>query len=438
MIHLLLRYIGIKTKLLDAIKKEIDVIAPNGEGVLDMFAGSTVVGQQIMDNHVVYSNDIQNYSRVVAETLIHVNNSFDYSSLDYKKVINSNYFKKNYEYLLSLFEKPLQYERELFKKTESNLDDDSILKEFKFYYENAPYSGHFADSVLAFKTMKSVYSMDFYNQARKNKSNGYWCLFSLVYGVPYFSLEQSMFIDSFRYAIEKMFLSKEINETEYNAYLSLAIYVLENTVTSVGDHFAQPQQFKISEEARLQREVKKILSKKTKDVSLILDEMNEQLKSIKATKYSRLNKVFCDDYSTLFENNAEALKGITTIYIDPPYTNAHYSRFYHILETLVLYDYPNIEYFGRYRSDRYQSPFCIRSEALKEFDRMISLCHGSSKKLVISYSDTSQCILKRNEIEEIVKRHYDVVEIKEIDYLYRNFGQKPNKVKGNELLIICK
>ena len=132
MIHLLLRYIGIKTKLLDAIKKEIDVIAPNGEGVLDMFAGSTVVGQQIMDNHVVYSNDIQNYSRVVAETLIHVNNSFDYSSLDYKKVINSNYFKKNYEYLLSLFEKPLQYERELFKKTESNLDDDSILKEFKF------------------------------------------------------------------------------------------------------------------------------------------------------------------------------------------------------------------------------------------------------------------------------------------------------------------
>ena len=25
-----------------------------------------------------------------------------------------------------------------------------------------------------------------------------------------------------------------------------------------------------------------------------------------------------------------------------------------------------------------------------------------------------------------------------IDYLYRNLGQKPNKVKGNELLIVCK
>ena len=37
---------------------------------------------------------------------------------------------------------------------------------------------------------------------------------------------------------------------------------------------------------------------------------------------------------------AEVANNVDLIYIDPPYTNAHYSRFYHILETLVDYDYP--------------------------------------------------------------------------------------------------
>ena len=152
---------------------------------------------------------------------------------------------------------------------------------------------------------------------------------------------------------------------------------------------------------------------------------------------STLFVTFARDSVTTFKFLSSALREITTIYIDPPYTNAHYSRFYHILETLVLYDYPDIEFFGRYRSDRYQSPFCIRSEALNEFSEMMRLCSESKKKLVISYSDTSQCILKKDEIIDITKKYYGNVQVKEMDYLYRNFGQKPNKVKGNELLIIC-
>ena len=85
---------------------------------------------------------------------------------------------------------------------------------------------------------------------------------------------------------------------------------------------------------------------------------------------------------------------VDVIYIDPPYTNAHYSRFYHILETLVKYDYPDTEYHGRYRTDRYQSPFGIKSKAHDEFDTMISLCRTARKSLVISYSDTKQCIFE--------------------------------------------
>lgn len=439
MIHLLLRYIGIKTKLLDYIKKEVDRITPNGGGVLDMFAGSTVVGQKMLDNHIVYSNDIQNYSRLAADTLITIDNEFDYKKLDYKVITESKFYLENLDYLRKQLLVPLTYEQQLFEKTGKNLDDDDQLYKFKEYYENAPYSGHFNKTLDCFKNTKEYFSKEFYEESKKSKeTGGFYNLFSLVYGVPYFSLNQAVFIDSFRYAIDKMLEAGEINKTEFNCYLSMLVYVLENTVTSVGDHFAQPQQFKISNEARLQREVKKILSKKTISVFKIMDEMQEQLRMLKPTKYSNSNKVFCCDYRELFDDQAKALKCIETIYIDPPYTNAHYSRFYHILETLVLYDYPGIEFFGRYRSDRYQSPFCIRSEALDEFSKMINLCADNKKKLVISYSDTSQCILKKEEIITIVNNYYGNVQVKEIDYLYRNFGQRPNKVKGNELLIICK
>ena len=120
------------------------------------------------------------------------------------------------------------------------------------------------------------------------------------------------------------------------------------------------------------------------------------------------------------------------------YTNAHYSRFYHIPETLVLYDYPEIDYFGRYRTDRYQSGFCIKTEAALEFEDMISLCKKKNLKIVISYSDTSQCILKIDAITKICKKYYgDNVNIQNIAYMYRNFGQKPNRVLAKEYLITC-
>ena len=94
----------------------------------------------------------------------------------------------------------------------------------------------------------------------------------------------------------------------------------------------------------------------------------------------------------------DVIDNVDLIYIDPPYTNAHYSRFYHILETLVVYDYPELEYFGRYRNDRFQSPFCIKSEALREFDRMIGACARINKTAVISYSDTKQCIITKEQL----------------------------------------
>lgn len=431
-----MRYIGIKTKLLPYIKEEIKKVTPKDGCVLDMFAGSTIVGQSLMPQFLIYSNDIQKYSWAVGKATIETDKNFDYSSLSYKKVVASPYFQDNFAFLLSIFKEPYDYEKALFKKLENNPSLD-VLLEFKKYYDCTPYSGHFnsADVPLCFKKISSYFSNSFYEKCKKDKKH--YLLFTLDYSCPYFSTEQAMFIDSFRFAIDQMLANKEISSVEFYAYLSYLIFYLGSIVTSVGDHFAQPQQLKLSTEKRLQKEVKKIILKKNVNIDALLTDLESQFRSIKPSK--RDNKMFCEDYKRLFESDYSLyMDKVNTIYIDPPYTNAHYSRFYHILETLVKYDYPDIEFFGRYRSDRYQSPFCIRSEALIEFEKMIELCCKRNKNLVISYSDTAQCILSKEEVVNICKKWYSKTSIKEIDYLYRNFGQKPNKVKGNELLIVCR
>lgn len=145
------------------------------------------------------------------------------------------------------------------------------------------------------------------------------------------------------------------------------------------------------------------------------------------------------DYKVLLKDPSLMKLKLSTAYIDPPYTNAHYSRFYHIPETLVKYDYPEIEYFGRYRTDRYQSGFCIKSQALDEFNTLLKLCKQNCLNAVISYSDTAQCILTIEDIKNICTKYYsnDVI-IDNVAHMYRNFGQKPNRVLAKEYIITCK
>ena len=438
MIDVLIRYLGIKTKLLNHIDAVVSNELPNG-CVLDLFSGSTIVAQKLMDRYTVYTNDIQQYSYCVSKAAVQIDPNFDYSTINIEKIIHSTFFVENERYLKAIWGTSLTYEKQLIEKLIADIENEALLHEFKYYYENAPYVYDFNSTTVpeCFKGMADIYSKQNYTSLRKEKSTKNYMLFTLNYAMPYFSLNQAIFIDSYRYAIDKLLEDQEISQTEYYVHIALLIYLLNNIVTSVGDHFAQPQQFKVSDEQKLKREVAKILKKKSLDVEACIREKCIEFQRLSANQVHGHNIAFCDDYKEVLAK-AEVANNVDLIYIDPPYTNAHYSRFYHILETLVDYDYPELEFFGRYRNDRVQSSFCIRSKAIEEFDHMIGKCAALNKIIVISYSDTKQCIVSKQELLDICEKYYSKVTIKEQDYLYRNFGQKPNKVKGNELLIVCR
>jgi adenine-specific DNA-methyltransferase len=75
----------------------------------------------------------------------------------------------------------------------------------------------------------------------------------------------------------------------------------------------------------------------------------------------------------------------SVIYADPPYTDDQYSRYYHVWETLVAYDYPRAEGEGRYRPDRFHTPFSRKSEVVWSVTELVRRTAALEADLVLSY-----------------------------------------------------
>lgn len=78
----------------------------------------------------------------------------------------------------------------------------------------------------------------------------------------------------------------------------------------------------------------------------------------------------------------------TLVYADPPYCFVHYSRFYHVMETVVRYDYPKVRYKGRYRTDRYQSEYCIKTQVENAFSQMFEGIRTKKSDMILSYTNS--------------------------------------------------
>ena len=443
MINIMLRYLGIKTKLLEPIKIAIDNVTPQKGSVIDLFGGSNTVAQNLMNDYTVYTNDYQAYSYIAAKALIEYHSTDVINSLSLENVFGK-YYEENKAELTRRFSTPLVAE----KKFLADIGDvyyGETFDKFTDYFDHSAYAGHPENAHHVFDDCVSYYSSTEIKKYRENSKLFPYSLFTLYYGNPYFSIHQCVEIDSIKYSIDKLLECGEISEEEHSIYLSFLIYCLNLIVISVGDHFAQPQKIKPvkadlsgERDSINLRERKKIIGKKR---TLVQELYKEKFEEYKANYIAGniANRAFNLDYKILLSDLTFKALNINTAYIDPPYTNAHYSRFYHIPETLVKYDYPEIEYFGRYRTDRYQSGFCIKSQALEEFRTLLRLCKENSLHAVISYSDTAQCILTIEDITSVCQEYYyNNVVIENVAHMYRNFGQKPNRVLAKEYIITCK
>ena len=143
-------------------------------------------------------------------------------------------------------------------------------------------------------------------------------------------------------------------------------------MSAVGKHFAQPLKPYDSEGRPKQHIVRQALRDRSMNV---LDSFEAWINRFSVLERGRRQHraVRSDFRDVLSDETIE----FDAVYADPPYTRDHYSRYYHVLETMSLRDNPEVSMTmiragdsprvsrGIYRADRYQSPFCIKSQALE-------------------------------------------------------------------------
>ncbi len=255
-----------------------------------------------------------------------------------------------------------------------------------------------------------------------NIHNKYYNFFEKYYSDTYFSYYQCVDIDSIRYAIDKI----KGNGFKKDICLTALIYAMCYAQSTPG-HFAQFM-------PKTHPRIKKL--RKLNIWDAFIKKLYELITTIYISNYK--NKVFNLDYREFFNNDIykKLISSVKLFYIDPPYTGEQYSRFYHILETVVKYDHPILSHKGLYRNNRIMSNFSYRPKVFAEFKYLIrNISNIKKSKAAISYSNKG--LISIEELTQICNMYFNSVNVEKKIYPHSTQG------KGNinniiEYLIICK
>lgn len=214
----------------------------------------------------------------------------------------------------------------------------------------------------------------------------------------YFTGENASRIDYFRYQIEEWWKSNLLSENEYCYLLACLIESVSDVSNTAGVYGAF---------------LKKWDSRALKDIHFDkVDSKHCGVKSI-ITYNSKIENIIGDV-------NCDIL------YLDPPYTQNQYGTQYHLLETLILNDEPEI---SKVTGSRKTAP--MRSDWSKEykanilFDKIMS--QTKAKYVVLSYNNDG--FMTKDFIEASMKRYGKPETYECIDISYKKYQNWKSKNK---------
>ncbi|MFW6036095.1 MAG: DNA adenine methylase [Halothermotrichaceae bacterium] len=249
----------------------------------------------------------------------------------------------------------------------------------------------------------------YYQQNLKNKD---YRFFYDNYADTYFARQQCLDVDSIRYGISQL-----ENPYKKALYLSVLMYVMNKVQSSPG-HFAQ----------YMPKDHPRIIPKRQMNVwEIFLEKCNEFDHII---NNGRDNLALHENYKNIFE--LDFINDVSCFYLDPPYTGEQYSRFYHVLETVVKYDKPQLNYKGLYREGRFKSNFCYKSKVEGEFEFLMKEVSKRDSKLVISYSNKG--LLAVDRLKSMGNNYFNDTALYHYKYQHSTQGKGTNNVK--EILLV--
>lgn len=383
----LIKYMGSKSKIMDFVVSGINE-AYNGGPVCDLFAGSASLSGAIGRQVTIISNDIQSYSAILAGL-----------------------------YLNAWVAPETPTAEELVEKAGKLVAAHRMALPAGLAYK--------ADVSLSEYNVIDARNRDLINMLFPYE----WCLFTKVYAGTWWSAEQCLWIDALREVAE------EYRDTPaFFIIMTALMYAMAYSSQGTG-HYAQYRE--ATSEAAMQD---------------ILMYRQRELTTYFLRKYRALlaalpqqAPAFQHQLSTLDYEQRLASLPASTIYADPPYCFVHYSRFYHALETLVQYDHPELQVIdgkvvkGRYRNERHQSPFSIRSQVNGAFEKLFAGVDKTGSNLVLSYSNSGLITLERllDLATKQLGQNYEIRN-RSLDHTHMTMGRKQDRDRSvKEHLILA-
>lgn len=230
-------------------------------------------------------------------------------------------------------------------------------------------------------------------------------LTSLSFAWGYFGLRQSIALDSIRYAIDRARKTGRLNAAQSDWALAALLQAASCASASPG-HFAQYLR-PTNDEGFV-----RILRQRRRNIWTQFMLEATKLEPYGSKRWRKGNRVLQSDALHIGEILDELGLEAGVVYADPPYSKDHYSRYYHVLETLTLYDHPKAEGKGRYRPDRFVTPFSLKTRVENAMHEFCAALGERGFTLILSYP--SNGLLNDScevDPEELLREHFTQVEM---------------------------
>ena len=255
-----------------------------------------------------------------------------------------------------------------------------------------------ANSFEEFSIHRSYLPEEIVAEVSKLECNKDFDLFTQLYADTYFGLSQSIEIDAIICSIVQC---SELPDERNWCIVALGRAMLRCS-NSTG-HFAQFLVPKAMSYKTFQRQRRR----------RIWDDWLTALDSITpagSKAWRAKNRSFNEDAIGLLTRLQLDRHQPSVVYADPPYTNDQYSRFYHILETLILYDYPEVSGRGRYRQGRFSTSFSLKTKAVDALDQLAASVAALGAELVLSYPTNGLIYDAGGDPLTTISKHFGAVE----------------------------
>lgn len=210
-----------------------------------------------------------------------------------------------------------------------------------------------------------------------------------AYGGHYFSAYQAIWLDAMRATLPKR---KAPRQVALAALISAASFC----AASPG-HTAQPFQ--------PTRTAKRFLAEAwSRDM---VQKAREQLKELCAAKSKCEGRAIKGDANVV----AKKVRKHDLVFIDPPYSGVHYSRFYHVLESIARGAPGEVSGVGRYPSPhrRPRSRYSVQSESWNALSGLLETIAKRGAKVILTFPD-HRCSngLSGYSIKKMAAKHFHI------------------------------